>query len=398
MPKATFTTRWVQGLKPPQKGQVDYFDTKPGGLILRVSPKGVKTWCMFYRYNGRLRRLTIGKYPILSLADARPLATRARREVALGQDPATQKQSDRHAMTVGELADEYLELYAKIHKRSWRNDARILNAEILPQWGLTKAADISRRDVIALLDKIVARDAPISANRTLALVRKMFNWAISRDMIEYNPCHQIKAPGKERQRDRVLTEDETRSVWAIWQTLPLDRRIHFELRLLTAQRGVEIVTMRWNDIDFATGWWTIPATITKNELTHRVPLSQPASDRLQILYDTRQGLYVFPSSMDSTHHIPAVTIQRHSRAVRKEVGIDFELHDLRRTAASLMTGMGISRLVVGMILNHVEQGVIKVYDRHSYDAEKRDALDRWGRKVMAIVGQGEPAKVVPLHR
>jgi len=244
---------------------------------------------------GQLRRLTLETYPALSLADARQQAMTARHTVAQGEDPALHKQTLRHAPTVEIIAQQYLDLYAKVHKKSWRADARLLAKEVLPQWGRRKASEISRWDVRALLDWLVERGAPIQANRVLALVRKLFNWAISRDVLAYNPCFQVKAPGKETQRDRVLEEDEIRAVWDACEAIHPLFSAYFKRRLLTAQHAGEVRTMRWEDVDLATGWWTIPARITKNGLAHRVPLSGPAHDILQALHTTAASPWIFPS-------------------------------------------------------------------------------------------------------
>ncbi|MCZ6873512.1 MAG: integrase arm-type DNA-binding domain-containing protein [bacterium] len=213
MPKVTLTTRWVASVKPPPTGRIDYFDTKQPGIGLRVASSGHKTWFIMYRSGRRLRRLTLGPYPAISLADARNQALDARHAVAKGEDPAVHKQASRGAPPLAEVAEQYIEKYARVHKKSWRDDARLLQKEVIPHWGKRKARDIARRDVLALLDGIVERGAPIQANRVLALVRKLFNWAISRDLLEYNPCYQVKAPSKEHQRDRVLNDDEIRLVW-----------------------------------------------------------------------------------------------------------------------------------------------------------------------------------------
>ena len=175
MPRATFTSRWVAAVKSSATGQIDYFDVKPPNLGLHVSSSGRKTWFIMYRSKGRLRRLTLGTYPTLSLADARGRATAARHAVAEGEDPAVQKYDARHAPIMADLAAQYLDMYAKVHKRSWREDARLLHREIMPNWGHRRAFDITRRDVISLLDRIVERGAPIQANRVLALVRKLYN-------------------------------------------------------------------------------------------------------------------------------------------------------------------------------------------------------------------------------
>jgi len=394
MAKATFTARWIAALKPSTEKQVDYFDTKPPSLGLRLAPSGRKTWFILYRAGGRLRRLTLGTYPVLSLADAREQALSARHTVAKGGDPATDKQRLSAAPTVEEIATQYLDLYAKVHKKSWREDARFLTTDVLPQWGQRKAYAILRGDVIALLDQIVERGAPIMANRALRLVRRLFNWAISRELLDHNPCLQVKAPSKEVERDRVLSEEEIGGVWAACSQLDLVLHAYFKLSLLTAQRGGEVRAMRWADIDLETRWWTIPAEIAKNGLAHRVPLSPAAYDLLQQLEATASSQWVFPSPRRAQQ--PFQNVQKPAGQLVAMSGVVFVPHDLRRTAASHMTSMGIPRLVVAKILNHIEPGVTRVYDRHSYDAEKRQALDAWGRKVLALV-TGETGKVIPLR-
>jgi integrase len=337
----------------------------------------------------------LGTYPALSLADAREQALSARHTVAKGGDPATDKQRRSAAPTVEEIATQYLDLYARVHKKSWREDARFLATDVLPQWGQRKAYDIRRGDVLALLDQVVERGAPIMANRALRLVRRIFNWAISRDLVDRNPCFQIKAPSPEPQRDRVLSDEEIRRVWAACGQLDYVLEVYFKISLLTAQRGGEVRVMRWADVDLDTGWWTIPAQIAKNGLAHRVPLSPAARDLLQQLQATASSPWVFPSPRLAQR--PVKNVHKPAGQLEALSGVTFVPHDLRRTAASHMTSMGIPRLVVAKILNHSEPGVTRVYDRHSYDAEKRQALETWGRKVMALV-TGETGTVIPLQR
>jgi integrase len=172
------------------------------------------------------------------------------------------------------------------------------------RWGIRRIKDIKRRDVRELLDEIVERGAPIMANRTLALVRKMFNFAIEREWLESNPCQMIKRPAPDRQRRRVLNEEEVRAVWkALDEEHPIIAAL-FRIRLLTAQRGSEVHGASWEEIDRATGWWTIPGQRSKNGLDHRVPLSPQA---LRILKDLRnitgKSKWVFPSTRKTGPHI-----------------------------------------------------------------------------------------------
>jgi integrase len=383
MPRVALTDRTVASLPPTPGKQVDYFDERMPGFGVRVSPSGRRSWIVLYRASGRLRRLTLGRYPYVSLADARAKAKLTIGEVIQGGDPAAEKRVARCAETFAELATEYMEKHAKAKKRSWREDDRLINRNLLPVWRHLKAKDIARRDVRQVVETVLERGAPIQANRVFALVRKMFNFAIQRDVVEANPCLGLNQPAPNRQRDRVLWEEEIR---AVWKAIELERPLigaTFKLRLLTAQRGIEILSMRWEHVDLANGWWTIPAELAKNGLSHRVPLSKEARTVLvavKRLCEPGQAVFASPSVAGSMQYA-----QKAVERVRKASGVEFNGHDLRRTAASHMTSMGISRLVVAKILNHVERGVTAVYDRHSYDCEKREALDAWGLRLWEIV-------------
>jgi len=381
------TDRKLQSLKT-ERQQEDYWDKNLQGFGVRVTRRGRKSFIVMYQNRGKKRRMTLGTHPVISLADAKVKAKAVLFDAAQGNDPQSKKQVQKKAVTFEQLAEEYLERHAKVKKRGWREDARILESDLLPAWEGKKAMKIKRRDVIDVLDRIVERGSPIMANRTRALVSKIFNFGIGRDLVEHNPCIGASRPGKEKQRDRVLSEDEIRSLWqALGEEDPVMAGT-FKLRLLTAQRGIEVLSMRWENIDG--DWWTIPATVTKNGFAHRVFL---APESLELLADLRRltgaSPWVFESPRGKRGHITAV--QKAKARISRRAGVDFVAHDLRRTAASNMTSMGIPRLVVSKILNHVESGITAVYDRHSYDPEKREAMLKWGKYLGALVGEGQTA-------
>jgi integrase len=194
----------------------------------------------------------------------------------------------------------------------------------------------------------------------------------------------VKRVAPERQRDRVLSEDEIRGLWKALDKEDAVIAAVFRLRLLTAQRGGEVLGANWAEMDLPTGWWTIPAERSKNGLAHRVPLSPQAVKVLKSLRSlTGDSPWVFPSPKKESASIAHA--QKAIERIVERSGVDFRGHDLRRTAASLMVGAGVPRLVVSKILNHVETGVTAVYDRHSYDLEKRAALDFWGKRLEAII-------------
>lgn len=396
-----FTQLWVQSVSV-EKGREVYHDTHTRGLGLRVSSKK-KVWQVLYRVKGDpIKKVKdLGEFPPVNLKTARAMAQAILSDAGQGHEPEASPRS-KSALTFKDLATDYLERHAKAKKRTWEEDERILEKDLLPAWQNRKAVSIKRRDVIALLDEIADRGAPIAANRTLALARKIFNWAISRDLLESNPCLQVKPVGDEQQRDRVLTETEIRAAWKAFDGMtPRLMGLMFQLRFLTAQRGGEVESMAWKDVDLEAGWWTIPSERAKNGLSHRVPLAPQAVSilkELQALSGNRP--WVFPSPRKTIDdgkpvctHIANVhkAAGRAKDAIKKELGLkpddafNFVMHDLRRTAASYMASSGVPRLTISKVLNHVEQGVTRVYDRHSYDREKREALESWASRLQEIL-------------
>ena len=404
------TDRRVATLRPDPTRRLEVPDDKVPGLALRVTPSGAKTWTLRYRVEGgrrgRLRRLTLGGYPAVSLAKARKAATNALGHVATTHtDPAAMKQAARLGETFGDLAKDYLARHAKRHKRSWREDERILEADLLPAWRSRKVKEITRREVRELVEAIADRGAPVMANRTLALVRKMLNFAITRDWIDANPAARIPKPGAEQSRERVLSHEEIRLVWQACEAEPPALCALMRLRLLTAQRGGELARLRWTDIEG--DWLILPSTATKNKLAHRVFLAPAAQTILNALPRIEGCDYVFPSRSGTR---PVGDVKKAGRRIAARVlatlretdatieAFDFRGHDLRRTAATRMADAGISQADIAKVLNHAEGGprATMVYNRYAYDREKRIALETWARTLTAILERKDTAaNVVP---
>jgi integrase len=311
-------------------------------------------------------------------------------------NPAARKREEREADTIGSLAALYM-TKAKKKKRSWKSDQRILDTIVLKAWRGRPVATIARRDVRELVESV---NGGVYPNRVRALLFTMFNFAVERDIVDVNPVAGTKRPGAEQSRDRVLSEEEIRAFWAATETLPPVMAAVFRLRLLTLQRGGEVIHMRWQDLDLPNALWTIPAQYSKNKLPHRVPLSSPALDILKALRaDVDARLAV------SKHPKPPIFVLRGARGTRlrgaatKTFGLaDFRGHDLRRTAATLLASSGTSETVIAKILNHQDRGVTKIYVRSGYDAEKKIALDQWARQLAQILDSKDGANVVPFAR
>lgn len=268
MAQIKFTDRTISALKS-ESVRLDYWDDCLPGFGLRVTPDGEKTFCVKYRIAGKQRRFSLGRFPKISLAQAREMARDAFELIRRGTDPAIAKREAEYAVleqerrarederqrqeheqnTFKRLSQAYLEQHAKPNKRSWKTDEWYIKNLLNPEFGERPAEEIKRREVRELLDRVKAEGKPIMANRLLACARKIWNWGISKDRVESNPCHGIQRPSTEIQRDRVLSEDEIK---AIWKALDKEKPIMaatFRLRLLTAQRGAEVQKLRWKDID-----------------------------------------------------------------------------------------------------------------------------------------------------
>jgi integrase len=230
---------------------------------------------VLYRCNGVKGRLTLGRYDVLPLAEAREEARNALKAASRGEDPAVQKRRNHEALTFKELADRYIEEYATPNKRTWKKDRRLLNNNLIPVLGRKKAHLITRADLRAELEKVKSRPAPVEANRTFEVVRKLFNWTIKEEIgggiVVDNPAANLSKPAEEMPRQRTLTADELQALWvALDEASPTVRGV-FRLMLLSAQRRNEVSRMRWADLDRREGWWNLPAELTKTKRPYRLP-------------------------------------------------------------------------------------------------------------------------------
>ncbi|WP_043539721.1 tyrosine-type recombinase/integrase [Salinarimonas rosea] len=421
MPKA-LTVRAVESAKPSDARR-EIPDGGCAGLYLIVQPSGVKSWAVRYRspVTGKPVKLTLKGVPPEALADARKAARDALAAVSEGRDPSAERSAARAATiaaardtsdTVAVLLDRFLST-RPLRERTAAEYRRLAERLIKPALGSRKVQDVRRRDVIALLDGIAER-APISANRTLALVRVFYGWLASRDMVETSPVLGVKPPARETSRDRFLEDREIAALWSATGGMGYPMGPLVRVLLLTGQRREEVTGMRWEELDLDGGAprWTLERSRTKNDTAHVVPLSPAVVEILRGLprstFAAENGAEKpSPFVFTTTGKTPVSGLSKAKDIAHREMtaalGAEpapWRLHDLRRTASTLMARLGIPQEHVEAVLNHrtgKAGGVAGVYNRFSYADEKRRALAALAGLVAEITGNA-PANVVALRR
>jgi integrase len=399
------TIKALENLKPAGRRR-EVSDGGMPGLYFVIQPSGKQSWAYRYRFNGRPRKWTIGPCPAIDLKTARELAREALRKVAAGADPCTEKKAAKTAarIPVGlDLIETVTSRFVAQHAKRKLKPAtaaeieRLLGREVVAPWRGRRLSQITRADIHNLLDGIVTRGSPVTGNRTLAWLRRMCAWAIERGLMEVSPCAGIRAPAAETSRDRVLSDDELKAVWRAADALETPYNGFIKLLILTGARRSEVAGMTWSEIDTASRVWTFPAARAKNATEYQIPLSDSAVQILRALPRIADSDLVFTLS----GRVPIRGF--HNVKTRIDAlmpaGPSWTLHDLRRTFASGCARLGIAVHIVEAALNHKSgsiRGIAAVYNRYSYDTEKRAAMQAWANFIQALVN-GEAGNVVQLH-
>lgn len=397
MGQMNLTNRFLESVQV--KSRTDFWDALVNGLVCRVTPTGVKTWNLVYtrRDDGKKRRFTMGRFPVVTLAAARERAMKEMARIFDGADPADRRPSD---MTVEQLGELFIERYAKLNKRTWQEDQRILRADVYPMLGQMDIKKVKRRHILDVLDAKVDAGSAAMSTKLLAVVRKAFNWAEEECYLEISPAGRIKPRVKSTARDRFLTNVEIEQVWTRLDGAAMSDEVRaiLTLLLLTGQRNGEVSGMRKGEIDLLRQEWHLPRERTKNGLPHIVPLSQAAMIVLRPYLDAAEHCPadqpLFARTGDAIKHLAV------SNSVRRNqdyFGLEkWVPHDLRRTAATGMVELGVQPHVVEAVLNHISghrAGVAGIYNRSSYRDEKRVALDLWAAHLERVWA-GKQANVV----
>lgn len=453
MAKVKLTESYIKALPLPVAHHTLHQDTEARGLAVRITRTGARSFLFCYSFDGQERRMSLGPWappvsnklgsaatrkPGGSLDWARQEVARLRLLVQAGNDPMEQKQNARAVreaarqqaakeIDVATLGARYIAEWAKPRKRSWQEDERRMNAYVVPAWGSRKVKDITRADVSALVSPVATGDnaRPAEAGARLALVRKLFSFALDQGIIEVHPCLRMKSPGgKPAPRTRALTTArELRILWritepgSVWTKEPAKARSRMKLRhkrftqaqadalrlvLLTGARASEVTDLPWAEVDLDAATWVLPATRSKNKRTNLVPLLPAAVAILRRRRDAVPGPYVFPAVRRP--HLTDSDLSRPLKAACLRLQAwgapvaPFTTHDLRRTVETGMAAAKVPKEYRDRVLNHVDGSVGGMhYNMHDYEDEKRGALEAWARRLeMMLVG--EVSNVVPLRR
>jgi hypothetical protein len=294
MPKVRLTAVGIERLNPPNSGRVEVQDIVVPGLFLRVTEKGAKSWSLLYRVagegganakgrqlRGKLKRMTLGQYPLMELSEARQKARESLEFADRGYDPVLGRETEiatarrEHETTVRAVAEEFLERHRKRNNtlETWKIACGVFERIILPVWQDRPLASIKRRDILALIDDVVDQHPPSTANRTFKEIRKLLHWAVEREIIDTNPINGFGLPIVEQSRERVLTDQELRAVCLGAQQLGYPLGPYYQLLIFTAQRRIEVSTLRWSDIDHKDAVWRMRPEITKSRRGHEDPAS-----------------------------------------------------------------------------------------------------------------------------
>jgi len=369
----------VARLKAIAGTRFDRFDSAMPGMAIRISgptprnPRGRRVWTLMFKR----KRITLGTYPDMSLAEAR------RRAMAIKSGMTPNPPGAEMAITasperfLGTVAQRYVRAMAMGAGRRypWKQSyitesLRNLDNHVLPVWRDRPIDSIRKADVIALLDGMVRAGSPKAANRVHALIGGLFRWAASEDIVEFSPVTGVRKRVAEEPRVHSLSDPELGAIWLAAEARGIIGCGFWRTLMLTGQRRGEVASMRWDEI--AGDVWTIPGSRTKNHRTHVVPLSPLVLSIIASM--PRISVYVFPS-----RHGPLNNYRK------PPVDFPWQGRDLRETAATGMARLGITRFVIARVLGHTDHSVTaQHYDFHDYATEKRKALETWAQNVETV--------------
>jgi integrase len=353
-----------------------------------VTAGGGKSFLAQYRHAGEKRRIPLGSYSAISLADARNAVRAIMGDVAKGLDPASdrKRKAAHDALTIEALVGQWERLNLTDRRERYATEAvRALRYAFASQLK-TPAAELSRSAVVRVLDSMANDGKTAMASRTAAYGRACYQWAVKRGSLSTNPFHALPLAAATK-RERVLANDELRAIWRATER-PGSFNAIVRMLMLTGQRREEVAGLTWEDVAADLSAWTIPSVVAKNGVAHLVPLSTQAQTILRAAPRAECGGLVFPGLRG-----PFNGFSKAKEVLDKASGVkNWRLHDLRRTMATGLQKLGVRLEVTEAVLNHVSgsrAGIVGIYQRHDWVDEKRAALAAWGAKVAALIDERE---------
>jgi len=376
VPKINLTDITVRKLRPPPAGQITYWDSTLTGFGLRVSQGGAKTFTVVH--GARRERLTIGRYPIISLAEARTAARRILAERTLGAHRSP-------SINFDEALKQFFSTHCDQNNRvsTATETKRLLSKHFLPGFRKEAVGDITPHDISKRIDRLLA--TPSEANHAFTAIRSFFRWATRRHYVRHNPCEGMQIPTRAVARDRVLTDQELAQIYKTATQLGYPFGTIVQLLILTGQRRGEIGSMRWGYIEERTV--SLPSSLTKNNREHVFPLGETAASILERV-PRFNSPYLFPARGRDT---PFNGWSKCKAAFDRTCSVgSWTLHDLRRTFATNLAALGIPVQVTEKLLNHASgttAGIVAVYQRHTYMDEMRAAIELWEHRLLGLLAR-----------
>ena len=389
---AKFTDTFIKKLKTEEKRYEKY---EGGGFGIFVYPSGSKTWIYRYKINTKKDYIIIGHYPTMSLANARKAFIDLQEIRRQGLNPKNflkSKEKEDEKTSVTQLMQQWYTNYIEKHRKQPLQIKQHIDADVIPLLGDRFIDSLETRDITKALDKIVARGAPVHANKVLSTIKQAFNYAVSRGDLKLNPAAFIRARdigGIEKPRNRYLTLDEIKTLWLFLDSgehvisLPIKNAI--KILLLTGIRSGELRLATWDEFDFENNLWTIPSHHSKIGIPMRVHLAPLTKSLFLELFNCSLGNTVI-SGVDGINVLSDRALSRAVRRIQDRVGIPkWTAHDLRRTfATQLGETLNIDPVVIEKCLGHKMPKIMATYNKNEMLPQRKDALERWASLIESM--------------